>query len=92
MQFLKELKKLKGKYYLQENYAIRAIDTNTGYCPIAGVSKLHGGLPKAYVGAEKLGLSPGLRDNIIEAADSVRFTKLKLRLMQALGIKKPKAK
>ena len=85
-EFLKDLRKLRGQFFVSENGGIRAKAQyeSSGYCPVAGVNVLRGGYNSAYAAHR---VHPDLPSKIISAADNNRMTKIRKDLLTALGLK-----
>lgn len=90
-QFFTQLRKLKGKYELDESGQVRAKEDCTGYCPIVGVGRLKGSNDHFYsTNVMFLKLSDKQTNTILNAADSQASTRtermLRRTMLKTLGL------
>lgn len=74
-EFLKELRKTPGPWFVHWDYTLRQWPNNQEQCPLTAVSILQGDCPRRTVGqflvaAQFVGISPVLAKSIVSAADA----------------------
>ena len=86
-QFLRELQRFKGRFYLTPKGCIRNKRLSDGYCPIAAMEVARGGENTGY--GSKVKLDTHIRARIMCAADNETRSTTPTRkdLLRVLGLK-----